>query len=203
MVLLSLLLFPALIVRFNQGLFELFLFDLPLFILSFSSVTTFYITSQKALHKDWRRRLLYLPGLMAVGIGMTVCGTKAVLEGAFGIQTPFVRTPKYSVEGNRGDWKRKKYRGKVGLLAFFEVLLGLYFTYMNYYAWDLGIYGVIPFLLLFQGGFLYTGFCSLSQGARRWSVPRRLARRYRLARLAGASPAPQTSIDLTRLNDAA
>ena len=85
MVLLSIVLFPAMIVRYNQGWFELVTIDLPLFILSFSSVSTFYITSQKALHKDWLKRILYLPGLMAVGIGMTIPGTKAVLEGAFGL----------------------------------------------------------------------------------------------------------------------
>ena len=74
---------------------------------------------------------------------MTVCGAKAVLEGAFGIQTPFIRTPKFSVDGNRGDWKRKKYRGEVGFLAFIELTLGVYFSFVNFYAWDLGIYGVI------------------------------------------------------------
>ncbi len=62
MVVLSVVLFPALVIRFNQGWFELLLIDLPLFILSFSSVTTFYIVSQRALHKDWRRRLRTCPG---------------------------------------------------------------------------------------------------------------------------------------------
>jgi hypothetical protein len=180
MVALSIILFPALIIRFNQGWFELLTIDLPLFILSFSSVTAFYITSQRALHKDWARRLLYLPGLMAVGIGMTVCGAKAVLEGAFGIQTPFVRTPKFSVEGNRCDWRRKKYRGKVGFLAIIELTLGAWFTFVNVYAWNLEIYGVIPFLMLFQFGFLYTGLFSLMQGLKHFSLPAPIARLHAL-----------------------
>src|SRR5512136_715007 len=66
MVLLSLVLFPAMIIRYNQGWFELMTIDLPLFILSFSSVSTFYIVSQKALHRDWYKRILYLPGVMSV-----------------------------------------------------------------------------------------------------------------------------------------
>ncbi len=167
MVMLSLILFPALIVRFNQGWFELLIFDLPLFILSFSSVTCFYITSQKALHRDWYKRLAYLPGLMALGIGMTITGTKAVLEGALGIKSPFVRTPKFSVEGNNGDWKAKKYRGSVELLTVVEIAFGVYFSFITFYAWDMGIYGVIPFLMLFQFGYLYTGLWSLAQGVRR------------------------------------
>jgi cellulose synthase/poly-beta-1,6-N-acetylglucosamine synthase-like glycosyltransferase len=167
MVLLSLVLFPALIVRYNQGWFQLLILDLPLFILAFSSVSTFYITSQKALHKDWCRRIAYLPGLMAVGIGMTLPGTKAVLEGAFGIKSPFVRTPKFSVEGNKGEWMSKKYRGDISFVTILEIIFGVYFIYVTLYAWRIGIYGVIPFLLLFVWGYLYTGFCGLSQGIKR------------------------------------
>jgi cellulose synthase/poly-beta-1,6-N-acetylglucosamine synthase-like glycosyltransferase len=167
MVILSLILFPALIVRFNQGWFELLSIDLPLFILSFSSVSTFYITSQKALHKDWLRRIAYLPGLMAVGIGMTIPGTKAVLEGAFGVKSPFVRTPKFSVEGKKGEWMNKKYRGDIGLVTILEIVFGLYFTFVSVYAWNLGIYGVIPFLLLFMWGYLYTGLWALAQSLKR------------------------------------
>jgi hypothetical protein len=160
-----------LIIRFNQGWFELVTIDLPLFILSFTSVNCFYITGQKALHKDWRKRILYLPGLMAVGIGITVAVAKSVLEGAIGMKSPFVRTPKFSVEGNKGDWKRKKYRGRVGVVPVIEICLGIYFSYVNYYAFSLGIYGVIPFLCLFQFGYLYTGFGSLFQNLKAMDLP--------------------------------
>jgi cellulose synthase/poly-beta-1,6-N-acetylglucosamine synthase-like glycosyltransferase len=170
MVILSLILFPAMIVRYNQGWFELLVIDLPLFILSFSSVSAFYITSQKALHKDWLKRIIYLPGLMAVGIGMTIPGSKAVLEGAFGIKSPFVRTPKFSVEGNQGEWMRKKYRINIGALTVVEIIFGLYFTLVTLYAYSLGIYGVIPFLLLFQWGYLYTGLWALAQSLKRSSL---------------------------------
>lgn len=167
MVLLALLLFPAMIIRYNQGWFELLVIDLPLFILSFTSVSTFYIVSQKALHKDWLRRIAYLPGLMAVGIGMTIPGSKAVLEGAFGLKTPFVRTPKFSVEGRKGDWMSKKYRCEVSLSTVIEILFGIYFTLAVLYAWNLEIYGVIPFLMLFQWGYLYTGLWALAQSLKR------------------------------------
>ncbi len=163
MVILSLILFPALIVRYNQGWFELLVIDLPLFILSFSSVSTFYITSQKALHDDWLKRILYLPGLMAVGIGMTIPGAKAVIEGAIGWKTPFVRTPKFSVQGNKGEWMNKKYRCNIGFLTIVEILFGLYFTMITVYCWSMEIYGVIPFLLLFMWGYLYSGLWALSQ----------------------------------------
>jgi cellulose synthase/poly-beta-1,6-N-acetylglucosamine synthase-like glycosyltransferase len=171
MLLLEFLLFPALIVRFHQGWFQLVTIDLPLFILSFASVNTFYITAQKALHKDWVRRILYLPGLMAVGIGITVVVAKSVLEGAIGIKSPFVRTPKFSVEGKAADWKKKKYRGHMGVIPLVEIGLGLYFSFVNYYAWSLGIYGIMPFLCLFQFGYLYAGLGSLGQALKRMDLP--------------------------------
>ncbi len=169
MVVLSLILFPALIVRYNQGWFELLVIDLPLFILSFSSVSAFYVTSQKALHRDWLKRIAYLPGLMAVGIGMTIPGAKAVIEGAIGWQTPFVRTPKFSVEGDKGEWMSKKYKCDIGILTLIEIAFGLYFTLVSVYCWSVGIYGVIPFLMLFQWGYLYTGFWALAQSLKRSS----------------------------------
>jgi cellulose synthase/poly-beta-1,6-N-acetylglucosamine synthase-like glycosyltransferase len=182
MVLFAFILFPALIIRYNQGWFELLTIDLPLFLLSFSSVSAFYITSQRALHKDWYKRIAYLPGLMAVGIGMTISGSKVVLEGAFGVKSAFIRTPKFSVRGNDGEWKTKKYRTNVGLLPLLEIAMGMYFTLVVFYAFDLGVYGVIPFLLLFQLGYFYTGCFSLMQGLKGSAVLDSFARLYALTR---------------------
>jgi hypothetical protein len=44
-----------------------------------------------------------------------------------------------------------------------EVALGLYFTGTVFYALANGIYGTLPFLMLFQVGFLYTGLLSIVQ----------------------------------------
>ena len=44
-----------------------------------------------------------------------------------------------------------------------EVTLGLYFTGTVLYALANGIYGTLPFLMLFQVGFLYTGLLSIFQ----------------------------------------
>jgi len=44
-----------------------------------------------------------------------------------------------------------------------EVALGASFTGTVFYAIANGIYGSLPFLVLFQVGFLYTGLLSLVQ----------------------------------------
>jgi hypothetical protein len=112
-----------------------------------------------------------LPGLIAVGIGMSVSVAKAVLEGAFGIKSPFIRTPKFSVEGVKGEWRNKKYRAEVGVIPLIEIAMGVYFTCVNLWALHLGIYGVVPFLFLFQFGYFFTGICSLAQGLKKSRLP--------------------------------
>ena len=53
-----------------------------------------------------------------------------------------------------------------------ELLLGVYFTAMAYYAATNGIYGTLPFIFIFQGGFLYAAFMSLFQNVGRLALVR-------------------------------
>ncbi len=50
-------------------------------------------------------------------------------------------------------------------------MLGLYFSAMAVYAAAYGIYGTLPFILLFQAGFLYVAGFSLFQNVS-LAVPR-------------------------------
>jgi len=164
MVLLSTLLLPAMIVRFYQGWVQMLLIDLPLFLASSCSISGFYLTAQRALYpKSWTRKILYLPFVMAVGIGLSVRNAKAVLEAIFGVQSEFARTPKYRIEGQAGTWRRKGYRNRAGWMPYLEVALGLYFAATVYYSIQNENYFTAPFLLLFVWGYLYTGVMSLGQ----------------------------------------
>ncbi|HYL95901.1 MAG TPA: cellulose synthase family protein, partial [Terriglobales bacterium] len=85
MIALSVLLLPAMIIRFYQGWFQMLYIDLPLFLASTFSISSFYLVSQKVLYpKTWYRCFLYLPFLMALGIGLTITNSRAVLEALFG-----------------------------------------------------------------------------------------------------------------------
>jgi cellulose synthase/poly-beta-1,6-N-acetylglucosamine synthase-like glycosyltransferase len=161
MVVLSILLFPSMLLRFDMGMKEMLLLDVPLFLMATASVTSFYVVSQRELYPDWRHRLKVLPMLMALGIGMCLSNARAVVEALLGKETSFVRTPKYRIESSADGWKRKKYRGLGSLLPWVEVAVGLYFTVTVAYAATHQILGSIPFLVLFQTGFLYTGVLSL------------------------------------------
>jgi len=163
MVLLSILMFPAMYYRYNMGWTEMLLIDVPLFAAATASVINFYLVSQREAYPDWRSRVKYLPLVMALGIGLAVNNTKALIEALFGEPGEFTRTPKYGIERSQDDWHHKRYHQSMPIQPFIEIGLGVYFTGTVLYALAHDIYGTVPFLMLFQFGFLYTGLMSLLQ----------------------------------------
>ena len=112
----------------------------------------------------WYRTFLYLPFLMALGIGLTMTNTKAVLEALFGIKTAFKRTPKYRIEKRGQIPQASKYRKRLGIVPWIELLIGSYFALTIWYAIVNENYFTVPFLLLFVLGYWYTGLMSLLEG---------------------------------------
>jgi len=135
----------------------------PLFFAATASVANFYMVCQRELHTDWITRVKYLPFLMSIGIGLAVNNTRAVFEALFNQESEFARTPKYRIEVQADEWIGKKYRQSFVVQPMIELALGLYFTATVFYALANGIYATVPFLVLFQIGFLYTGLLSIIQ----------------------------------------
>jgi cellulose synthase/poly-beta-1,6-N-acetylglucosamine synthase-like glycosyltransferase len=165
MVVLSVLMFPSMYVRYSMGWTEMLLIDVPLFFAATFSVANFYMVCQRELFPgSWTSRLKYLPFLMSIGIGLCINNARAVLEALFGKDSgEFARTPKYGIERESDDWQGKKYHQISLTQPLIELALGLYFTVTVFYALSNQIYGTLPFLVLFQVGFLYTGLLSIVQ----------------------------------------
>jgi len=139
------------------------LIDVPLFFAATFSVCNFYMVCQREIHSDWVSRIRYLPFLMSIGIGLSINNSRAVFEALFNRESEFARTPKYKIEGAGDEWVGKKYSQTVAIQPLIELALGLYFTATVFYALANQIYGTLPFLMLFQIGFLYTGLVSIVQ----------------------------------------
>jgi len=185
MIVASFLQFPLLLVRYNQPFYHLMILDLPLLFFSSISVFLFYGTAVWYLDKKRAPRLLHLPLVMALGLGLAFSNARAVLEALFGIKSDFIRTPKYRVEKTHDEtWKLKKYKRKRGLLPLLELSFSLYFLLAILYAIRLHMWGTVPFLFLFFFGFGYMGIMSLVQSA----GGGRLASRWKPA--AGTSTGP-------------
>ena len=164
MVLFSAMLLPAMIVRFYQGWLQMLLIDLPLFLASTCSISSFYLVAQKELRpQTWWRTFIFMPFVMATGIGISIRNAKAVLEAIFGVKSEFARTPKFKIEGKRDTFVSKKYRNQAGWMPYAEITLGIYFAFTVIYAVTNQNFATVPFLLLFVWGYLYTGFMSLGQ----------------------------------------
>jgi cellulose synthase/poly-beta-1,6-N-acetylglucosamine synthase-like glycosyltransferase len=171
MVILTLLMFPAMVIRYNMGWYEMMVVDVPLFLGATLSVCSFYLVSQKEIFGDgWASRLKYLPAVLSTGIGLSVNNAKAVIEAVLGQQSPFTRTPKYRVESAGDEWKQRRYRGSVTFVPYVELALGLYCTVMACYAITNGIFATLPFIALFQIGFFYAAALSLFQTVDRPSL---------------------------------
>ncbi len=164
-VVLALINLPILIVRYNQGLFHLFLLDVPILTFSTVSVIVYYLVTQWHLHpKTWKRSIKYIPFVMSMGIALTFSNARAVLEAIFGVKTPFVRTPKYRIEETSDKtWVKKSYVPRRIKLPWLELAFAAYFLVTIWYAIDSHIFGTIPFLLIYFCGYSYAVAMAVAQ----------------------------------------
>jgi cellulose synthase/poly-beta-1,6-N-acetylglucosamine synthase-like glycosyltransferase len=164
-IVLALVHLPILIVRYNQGFFHLFALDVPILTFSTLSVVAYYLVSQWHLNpKTWRRSIKYIPFVMSMGIALTFSNARAVLEALFLVKSPFIRTPKYGIQNSADTtWIKKSYVTRSLALPLLEILFALYFVFTIWYAIDTGIFGTIPFLLIYFFGYAYAAVMSLVQ----------------------------------------
>lgn len=156
-IVLALVNLPILIVRYNQGLFHLFVLDVPILTFSTISVVVYFLVPQIYLHPgNWKSRLKYIPFAMSMGIALTFSNARAVLEALVGYKTDFIRTPKYRIEENKDtSWVKKSYAGRGIKLPWLEMLFAVYFVFTIWYAVKSQIFGTIPFLLIYFFGYAY------------------------------------------------
>ena len=141
--------------------------DLPLIVASFWSISLFYVVAQRELYpKNWKRSILFLPMLMAVGVGAhdyqyARGAGSAVRRGnelcAHAEISPSASSPM--------KLENKKYRRRSGWLPYLEIAVGTYFLGMVVFAIDTFNFLSIPFLVLFVGGYYWAGFSDAVPGA--------------------------------------
>jgi len=175
MVVLTILMYPAFLSFYSplkalSHTWDQSLFSISLFILATCSASTFFIVGQRELlgrMAGWKT-LLYLPLLMALGVGISLNNCMAVLGAIWGAirrkPSEFIRTPKYGVTGiakaawqSASVWTLRKLS-----LPIIEIAFGCYMSswifISIYYQFCLQ---AVPFLGIFAGGYFYVGFNSL------------------------------------------
>ncbi len=166
MVPLAMLILPTILFRTEQGIKEVMLVDLPLFLGTTCAIALFYLVTYRVVHGRWRGGFLLLPALMMVGIGVSLNNARAVLEGFLSRNAEFVRTPKTGVVASRDSQppgRRKWYRPAKSAFTLVELMFGSYFALTLYLALEGGHFSAVPFLLLFLFGYFVVGFGSMAR----------------------------------------
>ncbi len=147
---------PMLLIKYNFPGYEM-VFNLgSIFLIGFFSIGYFYWIAAKRMVPNGTFKYFFktFPVFLVVSMGLSLHNAIAVIEGLWGIKTPFVRTPKFNVATKKESWKGNIYiKYNFNPLAIIEGLLSIYFLF----AIGLGIYlhdfGLIAFHVMLAIGY--------------------------------------------------
>ena len=162
------------ILSFIAAVFSVVLFYIIAQLNGTSSESTSHLTEgrwQERWPKKWLKKwkdiwksIAIVPVLMAVGSGLCVNNSKAVLEAIFRHQSGFVRTPKYNIFVKTDTLRdRKSYRVSNNIYFSFELFLLAYLISVAIIGWTHQAYHVMPFILIFMSGFFYFAVLTIRQ----------------------------------------
>ena len=181
LLLLAALQMPNMLIRRHMEDPRLLLLDVPLFWATCGSVAAFYVVAHRDLYGGTWEAVKRLPVMMALGIGLAVNNGRAAIEGWFGRDVEFVRTPKSGATDERRVSGLMAYPGHQPSHTLVELAFGIYCAATLGVALLTRSYASVPFVTLFCAGFLYVGITSLQE-----------ARRARSQGAEGGEQAPST-----------
>ncbi len=122
------------------------------FLIATLSVTTVYYVAnvQAELHKESYPKMLFkfiflFPIFLALSMGLSLHNSIAVIQGYIGKKSPFIRTPKFNIQGMRDSFKKQNYlTQKLPFTTIMEGFLAVYF-----------FFGIIAGIHLKSNPFLY------------------------------------------------
>ena len=122
-----------------------------IFLAAIAPSVLYFVAQRCSGYTGWKIRLLSLPILMALGVGIAVSNSRAVFSAVIGSKGSFVRTPK---SGGSKKKAKSHYAQKFPWMAMLELLVGVYciFGLLEYIGAQKFIIG--PFLALYSVGFL-------------------------------------------------
>ena len=163
MLFLAALILPSMLVRYAHLEGRLLWLDLPAFLMTFGSLSSFYTLAQRELGRGGIRRHIHMiPALVAVGIALAISNTRAALGALFGFQSAFERTAKYSSDPKAVSAARRAYGRRGGWRVFANVAAAIYFATCLGVAIYIGHWLGLPVVTLFLAGFAYAAGSMLS-----------------------------------------
>jgi cellulose synthase/poly-beta-1,6-N-acetylglucosamine synthase-like glycosyltransferase len=136
-----------------------------------------YALSQRHLYADWKRRMLFMPVLALLGIGLALSNTLSIGRGLLTQDRSFRRTPKFRIERRSDLWAGNRYALPFQWISIGELVLAGYALATVAVALAVGNYLAVPFLLLYVAGYGYMGLSGLRDAWFRWQARPHLDRR--------------------------
>lgn len=136
----------------------------PLIYLSLASLGPpflFAVAQVARYPSTWKQRYKRMPILILIGGGITLSGTKAVVEALLGVGNIFRRTPKFNVVTAADPWQNSDYRLPLDWLVLGELLLAVYSLLGVWIAFASNNGFAAPFVLLYAFSYGYVGLQGL------------------------------------------
>jgi cellulose synthase/poly-beta-1,6-N-acetylglucosamine synthase-like glycosyltransferase len=135
----------------------------PFFALAAIGPLFMYLTAMGKQEVPMLRRLFNLLMLVLLGMGLSLNNTRAVAEALIGKKTPFKRTPKYNLRNDQYGGKNLDYLLPRSGMVWLEALVGLYAVALLLVALSQGNWGLVFWLSLISGGYIYTTLIGFRQ----------------------------------------
>ncbi|MEO6166268.1 MAG: glycosyltransferase [Chitinophagales bacterium] len=183
----ALLSIPMLFIKEAFPQFRNVFFYASFFLISLLILGIFYYVSQaqqdKKFPNNLGRFLLVFPLFLSVSMGLALHNAIAVLQGYFGMKSPFLRTPKFNVQNGQKSWKQNKYLEKnISRMTIAEGVLAVYFISGIMIAFILKDFGLLPFHLLLAFGFSFVCYYSFAHSKDIATNTRSQKWKFRMAR---------------------
>ena len=131
------------------------------FLIGLLSVTAVYYVanvSAEIKQESYLRKVLkfifLFPVFLALSMGLSLHNTIAVIQGWIGKKSPFIRTPKFNIQGLKDTFRKQKYfQSKISMITVFEGLLSLYFLFGVVSGWQMQENSFLIYHLLLMAGF--------------------------------------------------
>ena len=158
----ALLNLPLLFIK-HGGNFDTYFQYSSLFVIAFISTFLLYISAQKNIYIDWKKRILIFPVFLSGTMGLALNNTKAVLEGVFNKKSEFIRTPKFANESEKKVVNIYIPKSKISVLMLVEIIFAIYSLVGVITAIYFMELAALPFNMMFFFGFFSVSILSLKQ----------------------------------------
>jgi len=149
---------PLIYTMANEPVIAQFMRYATHFFAGFFILSVFYYTTvrQRFSHgiQAFGWFLIYFPLFLSVSMGLSLYNAIAVSEGYLGIRSPFIRTPKFNIIGQRGSGAQNVYAtAPLPAIVWAEAALVIYFALGIVLAVHYTFWAFIPFHFMLTFGF--------------------------------------------------